>query len=152
MLKPSLAALDDPLLIAAMIVYFLAGYVVLAMLFLAIGALSESMQDVQSYLTPAILLVMIPVMIVMQAALSGPDQPIVRILSWIPLYTPFAMLARLGSGVAAWEIAGTIALLAVFIWLELQLLGRIFRASLLNDGKPGWRRIMEWARSPTAER
>ncbi|GGD63194.1 hypothetical protein GCM10011411_24360 [Aurantiacibacter arachoides] len=151
-LKPSLEALDDPLLIAAMIVYFFAGYVILAMLFLAIGALSESMQDAQSYLTPVILLVMIPVLIVMQAALSGPDQPIVKILSWIPLYTPFAMLARLGSGVATWEIAGTIVLLAVFIWIELQLLGRIFRASLLNDKKPALKQIVAMVRGQGAAR
>ncbi len=143
-LRPSLEALDDPLLIVAMILYFLGGYIVLAMLFLAIGAISESMQDAQSYLTPVIFLVMIPVVIVMQAALKGPDEPVAVILSWIPLYTPFAMLARLGSGVAAWEIIGTITLLAAFIWLELKLLGNLFRASLLNDGKPTWKRIFGW--------
>ncbi|MDE1468522.1 ABC transporter permease [Aurantiacibacter sp. D1-12] len=143
-LRPSLEALDDPLLILAMIIYFLGGYVVLAMVFLAVGAISESMQDAQSYLTPVIFLIMIPVVIVMQAALKGPDEPVALILSWIPLYTPFAMLARLGSGVATWEIIGTIVLLIAFIWLELKLLGNIFRASLLNDGKPTWKRIFSW--------
>ncbi|KLE34523.1 ABC transporter permease [Aurantiacibacter luteus] len=146
--KPSLAALDDPLLIAAMIFYFFAGYIVLAMLFLAIGAVSESMQDAQSYLTPAILLVMIPVMILMQAAIGSPNSPVVQVLSWVPLYTPFAMLARLATGVATWEILGTIALMVAFIWIELKLLGRIFRASLLNDGKPTLKRIASWVRSP----
>lgn len=151
-LRPSLEALDDPILISAMVIYFLGGYIVLAMLFLAIGAISESMQDAQSYLTPVIFLIMIPVLIVMQAALKGPDEPVAIILSWIPLYTPFAMLARLGSGVATWEIVGTIALLAVFIWLELKLLGNLFRASLLNDGKPTWKRVVSWVKSPDAGR
>ena len=151
-LRPSLEALDDPLLITAMIIYFLGGYIVLAMLFLAIGAISESMQDAQSYLTPVIFLIMIPVLVVMQAALKGPNEPVAVILSWIPLYTPFAMLARMGSGVATWEIIGTIAVLAAFIWLELKLLGNLFRASLLNDGKPTWKRIVSWVKSPTAGR
>lgn len=141
-LLPSLQSLDDPLLIAAMLFYFLAGYIVLAMLFLAIGAISESMQDAQSYLTPVILAVMIPVMILMQAALRGPDEPVVQVLSWIPLYTPFAMLARLGTGVATWELAGTAVLLVAFIWLELKLLGRLFRASLLSDGKPAFKQVL----------
>ena len=151
-LRPSLEALDNPLLIGAMVVYFIAGYVVLSMLFLAIGAISESMQDAQSYLTPVILLIMIPVVILMQAAMRGPDEPIVQILSWIPIYTPFAMLARLGTGVATWEIIGTIALLAVFVWLELRILGRIFRASLLNDGKPALKKVMGWIKSDDAAR
>ena len=151
-LRPSLEALDDPLLIAAMIVYFVAGYIVLAMLFLAIGAISDSVQDAQSYLTPVLIAIMLPVVILMQAALRGPEEPIVQILSWIPIYTPFAMLARLGSGVATWEILGTIALLAVFIWLELRILGRIFRASLLNDGKPALKKVVGWIRSEDAAR
>lgn len=151
-LRPSLEALDDPLLIATMIFYFLAGYVVLSMLFLAIGSVSDSMQDAQAYLTPVILLIMIPVVILIQAALKGPDQFIVQLLSWIPLYTPFAMLARLGTGVSTLEIAGTVVLLVVFMWLELTLLGRLFRASLLGSGKPAWRQIVAMVRSPDAGR
>jgi ABC-2 type transport system permease protein len=34
------------------------------------------------------------------------------------------------------EILGTGVLLAVFVTLELMLLGRVFRASLLNTGQP----------------
>ena len=135
-----------------MIFYFLSGYVVLSMLFLAIGSVSDSMQDAQAYLTPVILLIMIPVVIVMQAAMRGPDEFIVHLLSWIPLYTPFAMLARLGTGVSALEIAGTGVLLIGFMWLELVFLGRLFRASLLGAGKPAWRQIFQMIRSPAAER
>lgn len=149
-LRPSLESLDDPLLIAAMAFYFLSGYLVLSMLFLAIGSVSDSMQDAQSYLTPVILLIMIPVVMVMQAALRSPDEFVVQLLSWIPLYTPFAMLARLGTGVSVAEILGTGALLLVFMWLELVFLGRLFRASLLGAGKPGWKGIVAMVRKPTA--
>jgi ABC-2 type transport system permease protein len=57
-------------------------------------------------------------------------------MSWIPIYTPFAMLARLGTGVSLMEMLGTGVLLVVFVTLELMLLGRVFRASLLNTGQP----------------
>jgi len=43
---------------------------------------------------------------------------------------------RLGSGVSAAEILGTGLLLLVFVTLEFVLLGRVFRASLLNTGQP----------------
>jgi ABC-2 type transport system permease protein len=151
-LRPSLEALDDPWIVVAMIFYFLSGYVVLSMVFLAIGSVSDSMQDAQAYLTPVIMLVMIPVIILMQAALRSPDELIVQVLSWIPFYTPFAMLARLGTGVSLGEIAGTSALLVAFMALELMLLGRLFRASLLSAGKPSWREMLAKVRSAAADR
>jgi ABC-2 type transport system permease protein len=150
-LRPSLEALDNPWIVVAMIFYFLSGYVVLSMVFLAIGSVSDSMQDAQAYLTPVIMLVMIPVIILMQAALRSPDELIVQVLSWIPFYTPFAMLARLGTGVSLPEIIGTSVLLVVFMAVELMVLGRLFRASLLSAGKPGWREIVQKIRFSGAE-
>jgi ABC-type Na+ efflux pump permease subunit len=152
LLRPSLEALDNPWIVAAMIFYFLSGYVVLSMVFLAIGSVSDSMQDAQAYLTPVLMLVMIPVIILMQAALRSPDEFIVQLLSWIPFYTPFAMLARLGTGVSTAEIVGSSILLVAFMAVELLFLGRLFRASLLSAGKPAWREIFEKVRSASAER
>jgi ABC-2 type transport system permease protein len=57
-------------------------------------------------------------------------------LSWIPIYTPFAMLARLGSGVQAWEVLGSGALLFAFLALEFSLIGRIFESNILSTGQP----------------
>jgi ABC-2 type transport system permease protein len=151
LLRPSLEALDNPWIVVAMLFYFLSGYVVLSMVFLAIGSVSDSMQDAQAYLTPVIMLVMIPVIILMQAALRSPDEFIVQLLSWIPLYTPFAMLARLGTGVSLAEIVGTSILLVAFIAVELLFLGRLFRASLLSAGKPAWREIVDKVRRATPE-
>jgi ABC-2 type transport system permease protein len=138
----SVAALDQPWMWAAMIFYFLAGYLILSMVFLAIGALSDSMQDAQAYLGPVLIVVMLPLMIMMQASLRDPESLFTQVLSWIPLYTPFAMLTRLGTGVSLVEVVGTTVLLVAFIALELLVLGRLFQASVLNAGKPGWRGIL----------
>jgi ABC-2 type transport system permease protein len=136
LLRPSLQAMDQPWLIAAMIFYFLSGYLITSMIYLAIGSLSDSMQDAQGYLMPVIMTIMLPTIFIIQASLRSPDAPLVHVLSWIPLYTPFAMLARLGTGVPLPEMLGTGALLIVFVALELMLLGRVFRASLLSAGQP----------------
>ena len=135
-LRPSLAALNQPWMIPVMAFYFFCGYLMLAMLYLAIGSLSNSMQDAQAYLIPVTMTVMLPVALMVNAILLNPSGPLPRAMSWIPLYTPFAMLARLGSGVTVVEILGTGLLLAVFVTVELLLLGRVFRASLLNTGQP----------------
>jgi ABC-2 type transport system permease protein len=76
------------------------------------------------------------VILMVNAIIQNPSGPLPRAMSWIPLYTPFAMLARLGSGVTMVEVIGTSLLLAIFVTVELMLLGRVFRASLLNTGQP----------------
>jgi ABC-2 type transport system permease protein len=72
----------------------------------------------------------------MVSVLQQPNGTFPVVMSWIPLYTPFAMLARLGAGVEVIEVIGTGALLAAFVAIEMILLGRIFQASLLLTGQP----------------
>ena len=152
LLRPSLTALDQPWIVAALIFYFLSGYVVVSMLFLAIGSLSDSMQDAQSYLMPVLLTFMVPVMLMMQASLRSPDTLFIHVMSWIPLYTPFAMLGRLGAGVPLPEMLGTGAVLIAFMALELLLLGRLFRASLLGAGQPSRAELFARLMFRTADR
>jgi ABC-2 type transport system permease protein len=135
-LRPSLEALNQPWMIPVLAFYFFCGYLMLAMLYLTIGSISNSMQDAQAYLMPVTMTVLLPVMLMVNAIIQNPSGWLPRAMSWIPLYTPFAMLARLGSGVRPVEILGTGLLLVVFVTLELMLLGRVFRANLLNAGQP----------------
>lgn len=148
LIRPALAPLSSPWIIAAMIYFFIAGYLMVSMIFLAIGAMSDTFSDAQSYLTPVILVVAVPISVLMQAVLQGAKGMGIVAMTWIPLYTPFTMLARLGVGVPLWEVIGTIVMLAAFIALEIVLLGRVFRSSLLAAGqKPGLARLRQMVRS-----
>jgi ABC-2 type transport system permease protein len=135
MIRPALAPLTSPWTILAIIYYFLAGYLIVSMIFLTIGAMSDSMRDAQSYLMPVLLVIMVPIFVLIQAVLRGAGGVGITGMTWFPLYTPFTMLARLGSGVPLWEVLGTSIMLAVVIAVELTLLGRVFRASLLSAGQ-----------------
>jgi ABC-2 type transport system permease protein len=134
-LKPVLAGLT-PWMIAALLFYFLTGYLVVSLIFLGIGSVSNSMQDAQGYLMPLIWALMIPIVLMVTSALRDPGGLFPRIMSWIPVYTPFAMLARLGGGVALWEVIGTGVLLIAFLAVEFVLIGRLFEANLLAAGQP----------------
>ncbi len=134
--RPSLAALDQPWMILAMLFYFFIGYFMVAMIYLAIGSLSNSMQDAQAYLVPVMMVIVLPVVFLMTSIVRRSDSVYPHILSWIPPYTPFAMLARLGFGVSTTELLGTGAVLAAFAALEFVLLGRLFQANLLSTGQP----------------
>ena len=71
----------------------------------------------------------------MGQAITHPDAPILAVLSWVPPFTPFLMVARAASDPPLWQIAGTLALMvattAVVVWLS----GRAFRAGALSVGK-----------------
>lgn len=147
-LRPALAPLSSPRAIVTIIYFFLTGYVAISVLFMAIGALSDSMSDAQGFLMPLIFALMLPVMLLQRAIVEDKMDLSVQILTWIPIWTPFTVLARLGSGIAAWEVIGSGLLLAAFVALEVVLLGRLFRNSLLSRGqKAGWRALVDGIRT-----
>lgn len=135
MIRPALAPLTSPGTIAAMIYFFVVGYVAISVFFLAVGAISDSMNDAQGYLMPIILAIVLPITVLMQGIMEGGQGIGITVLTWIPIWTPFAVLARLGTGIPAWEVIGSGLLLAAFVAVELVLLGRLFRASLLAQGQ-----------------
>jgi ABC-type Na+ efflux pump permease subunit len=135
-IRPALDPLSSPGTIIAMLYFFVVGYIAIAILFLAIGAMSDSMRDAQGYLMPVLLLIILPISVLMQAVLGGNSGGVLmEVLTWVPIWTPFGVLARLGLGIPTWEVIGTGILLAAFTALEIVLLGRLFRASLLAQGQ-----------------
>jgi ABC-2 type transport system permease protein len=134
--RPALAAFDQPWMAPTLVYYFVTGYLIISMIYLAIGGLSSSLQDAQSYLMPVIFVITLPIVFMMISVVQDPGGFLPVTLSWIPLYTPFAMLARFGGGVSLAEVIGTGAMLAVFVILELWVLGRMFQSSILRTGQP----------------
>lgn len=122
--------------IAAILFFFASGYFVASMLFLAVGSVSNSMQESQAYLTPVMLIFLLPISFMLQPTFLESGGNILRVMQWIPIYTPFVMLIRLGNGVPAWELIGTAALTSVFLVLEFVAIGRLFHATLLRTGQP----------------
>jgi len=151
MIRPALAPLTSPGTIAAMIYFFVVGYVTISVFFLAIGAMSDSMREAQGYLMPVLLAILLPITFLIQAVISGSTGIGIEVLTWVPIWTPFAVLARLGTGIPMWEVVGTGVVLAVFTAIELVLLGRLFRASLLSQGQhPGLREVIARMRAARA--
>ena len=71
LIRPALAPLTSPATILAMIYFFIVGYVAIAVLFLAIGAMSDSMRDAQGYLMPVILAIILPITLLIQTVMTG---------------------------------------------------------------------------------
>jgi ABC-2 type transport system permease protein len=129
-----LSGLAEPKLALAFAACFVAGYLMYGAIFLALGSLCESPQEAQTLMSPVILLLMIPIFGVM-AALDDPSSGFVTGLSWVPIFTPFLMLARLPTDPPAWEIAAAFALMMVTAVLILILAARVFQLGALGGAR-----------------
>jgi ABC-2 type transport system permease protein len=121
-------------LIVYFALYFVGGYLMYATLFTTIGAFCETPRDAQTLLGPLMILLTVPI-VFMGQAVTHPDAPVLRWLSWIPPFTPFLMAARAASGPPLWEIVGTTAMMALVTGLELWVAGRAFRTGALASGR-----------------
>ncbi len=138
----------DPLLIVWFILFFLAGYLLYASLFAAIGSAVEQQQDAQGLMLPLTLLIVIPILF-MPYVITNPHTSLSVALSLIPFFSPILMVARLAiRGVAWWEgLVAYLLLVGAFIgaiWIS----ARIYRIGILMYGqKPSLKEIWRWLRA-----
>jgi ABC-2 type transport system permease protein len=114
--------------------YLVAGYLMYASVFVSIGAFCETPRDAQTLLAPVMIVLMIP-LVFMAQSIRHPDAPILALLSWIPPFTPFLMIARVASGPSLAKVGGSLALMAVTTTVVIWICGRAFRAGALSTGR-----------------
>ncbi len=133
------------LLTDGMLLYFAAyaigGYLMYAVLFAAIGAFCETPRDAQTLMGPIMMVLVVPI-IVVQMAVRTPDAPLVKIMSWIPFFTPFLMPARAPSDPPVIEIVGTMVGMFAMALFMVWVAGRAFRAGALSDVKLSWKSFL----------
>lgn len=113
-------------------VFFLFGFVLLAALFAAAGAMVSRQEDIGSTTTPLTILVMAPYFLVIFLN----DNPLVMtILSYVPFSAPVAMPVRLFMGEALWwEPLLALVVLALTCVAAILVGSRIYANSLLRMG------------------
>ncbi len=121
-------------LVLYFMLYLVSGYLMYASIFVSIGAFCETPRDAQTLLTPVMLMLMVP-LIFMAQSIRHPDAPILAVLSWIPPFTPFLMIARVASGPSPLRIGGSLALMAATTAVVIWICGRAFRAGALSTGR-----------------
>jgi ABC-2 type transport system permease protein len=130
------------------IVYFILGYALLAALSAGIGAISPSAREGQQLIPIFTLLLFVPLWF-SSILFVFPNSPLWVALTIFPVTAPIAVMLRLGvSGVAAWELGVSIAVLALSVVGVMFLAIRTFRVYLLMYGKrPSWGEIFRSLRS-----
>ena len=120
---------------------FILGYLFYAAIASAAAAMVTRIEEVNTALMPMMLLFVTSFLLAM-SALTTPDAAYVRVLAWVPPFTPLLLYVRIALGnVAGWEIAGAISLLIVTILVLMWVAGRIFRRTILTFEGLSWRRL-----------
>ncbi len=134
-------------LLLLLLVYFILGFLLYATLFAAMGALVKRQDEVQNAVQPLTWLFMVGY-VVSFFGITNPDATWVKVISYIPFWTPTTMLMRIGIGSATWwEIGITIILMIVAIYLCAIFAARIYRYGVLMYGqKPSMRQLFKIAR------
>jgi ABC-2 type transport system permease protein len=138
------ALFSSPLLLIYLF-YFFCAYAIFAMIFLAIGAVSNSLQDAQSYMGPVMILVFAPLPFMIMV-FQNPNGFIASLLTWIPIYTPYAVMMRAAADPPMWEIVGATALMLAFAIVLMRFMGRIFRNAILQSSPPKAAEVWRLAR------
>lgn len=146
MMQSLLGVLFNSWFVVIYLFYFFCAYAIFAMIFLAIGAVSNSLQDAQSYMGPVMLIVFAPLPF-MVMVFQNPNGLVASILTWIPIYTPYAVMMRAAADPPLWEIIGATSLMLAFAIVLARVMGRIFRAAILQSAPPKAKDLIRLARS-----
>ncbi|MGA8848802.1 MAG: ABC transporter permease [Dehalococcoidia bacterium] len=120
------------------VVYFILGYSLFAVISASIGAVSSSSQEGQQLMGIFTIPLLIPLWF-MSLIMLLPDSPVWVFFTIFPLSAPVVVIIRLGvSGIPAWQLVASIAVLVLSIIGILLLTIKVFRTYLLMYGKrPG---------------
>jgi ABC-2 type transport system permease protein len=136
----------DPLYLASFVGYFLTGYLLFAAILVAIGSVCNSLKEAQNLVQPVFLLLMIP-LFAMIPIVQEPNGLMARVFTYIPIYTPFAMMNRASGPPAPIEYAITSVLILVSLFVAFRAAGKVFRIGVLMTGNPPkLKEILGWLR------
>ena len=125
----------DPAILVYAILFFLAGFFLYAMLFAAVGSIVSRTEDLGQAVLPITMLTLVGFYIAM-FGLTQPDSTLIVVCSYIPFFSPFLMVLRVGlSEPALWEAALSLGILLVAILVLGWLSAKIYRTGVLMYGK-----------------
>jgi ABC-2 type transport system permease protein len=136
-----------PTVFGAFVCLFVLGFLLYSLLYAGLGSLVSRQEDVQSATMPLTTMVFLGYFGSL-TALQSIDETWVKVVSFIPFFSPYVMLARVSVGhVAPWEFGVAMILMVAAIAAALVVAARIYSAGVLLYGqRVGLRQILGAAR------
>jgi ABC-2 type transport system permease protein len=125
-----------PFALIMLIVYFIFGFSLYAMMDAVAGATVSKSEDVQQAIMPISLIAVLSFYLSFYSSMYSPDSTASIAASIIPFSAPFAMPARfLNGSVSAWQIVASIVLLAATTVLMGFISIKLYSSAVLHYGK-----------------
>jgi len=132
----------DTMLLVYSLIYFLTGFFLFATMFAAVGSIVSRTEELGQAVMP-ITIISLGGFYISIFSISTPDSMLVKITSFIPLFSPFVMPLRLGlADPPVWEVLASIGILLVTIYFAVWVSAKIYRTGVLMYGKrPSWKEL-----------
>ena len=134
--------------IGLFVAYYVLGFLMIASGMVAIGSACNTLKEAQNLMAPVSMLLALPMLLAV-VVLKTPHGVVATVGSFLPPFTPFVMMARIGAVPAppAWQIWASLLLLVLATWITVRLAAKIFRAGILMYGQPpSLGEILRWLR------
>jgi ABC-2 type transport system permease protein len=132
------------------VAYYVLGFLLIASLMVSVGSACNTLKEAQNLMAPLSLLLALPLLIAI-VIMKNPNGTMATVLSFVPPFTPFLMMARIAGTPPppTWQIAASLLLLAVSTWFAIRLAARVFRVGILMYGQPPrLKELFRWMRTP----
>ena len=119
-------------------VLFVLGFGLYAVLYAGAAALVSRTEDINAIVAPMTMISVAGYLVAVYSStgLIAPDSLLVRVMSFIPFFSPYLILSRMGSGsMSPFEIVVAVALLAVAVPVALWFAARLYAAGVLMYGQ-----------------
>ena len=133
-------------LFALLILFLVGGFLLYSAIYAAIGSAVDNIQDAGQLQSFIIFPIIIGIIFGMTAA-GDPTSPLSMWMSFIPFTSPMVMMARIPSGIPAWEIAVSLVILYATFLAAVWIAAKIYRVGIFMYGKkPTFKDLIRWAR------
>ncbi|WP_370326861.1 ABC transporter permease [Euzebya sp.] len=119
----------------SLIVWFILGYALYAVLYAGVGALVSRMEDAQSVAGPVAVIAVVGFLVSFQV-LDDPSGALGRIMSFVPFTAPFVVPIRVAyAEIGIAEHLAAVAVTAAVTAVLVRIAGRIYAGGLLHFGR-----------------
>jgi ABC-2 type transport system permease protein len=142
-------AIGWPIWIALLLLYYATTFMVLASLFLGIGAQASNIREIQTISMPVVLLQLMVLLLAMNA-IGGENETLAWVAYLVPFSSPLAMAAYGAQHESLWPHLLALAWQALWIVIIIRASARLFRRTVLKSS-PGGSFFGLWPRRRTAD-
>jgi ABC-2 type transport system permease protein len=129
------AAETTPGTVLAIVVWFILGYGLYAVLYGTVGSLISRQEEAESIQFPVTAVLLVAYFVSMEVARS-PDGMAAIVGSFVPLTAPMVMTVRMAHGAAAaWEVLLSVTIVVATIAGLIALAGRVYAGAVLRIGR-----------------